>query len=112
MVAARRLERGAEVAVDGSVAVGCPAAAGFQLEVTFDGGARAVHGRRVVGAGAVLGRRGPCSGEPVRWAEAVMALPGVGCSRAAEARSCRLAPDLLLACRATCRQARVSGDGL
>ena len=41
-----------------------------------------------------------------------MALPGTSCSQTAEAWGCRLAIDLLRACRATCRQVRVSGDNL
>ena len=87
-----------------------PVAPGSRSEVTFDGGARAVGGRRVAGAGAILW--GPAAADGARQpvARAVAALPAVSHTPEAEAWGCRIALELLAAAQPAIRHARVVGD--
>jgi hypothetical protein len=82
------------------------------LEVTFDGGARLVHGRRVAGAGAILWGEPDQAGLRTVLARALVALPGEEHAQVAEAWGCRLGLDLLRQWAPNDRRARVIGDNL
>ena len=84
--------------------------AGLPLEVTFDGGARTLDGRRVAGAGAVLWAWDIAVGSMVRLAEVSVALPGETSAQLAEARGCALVLSLLRMVAGRGRRARVIGD--
>ena len=85
----------------------------WPLEVTFDGGARALQGdNKVGGAGATLWHHPPDGEAPVLVASCVVALPGVNNAQIAEACGCRAALALLAATTGLGHSARVVGDNL
>ena len=106
-----RLRAGAEVTVAASPHL----LGGLDLmpwEVTFDGGARAIRGRRVAGAGALLWGPPDASGRRVIRARATAALPAEEHAQVAEAWGLRLGLLLLRRLRPEDRRARIVGDNL
>ena len=81
-------------------------------EVTFDGGARLLHGRRVAGAGALLWGAPDAAGRRPILARARVALPAEEHAQVAEAWGLRLGLLLLRRQRPSDRRARVIGDNL
>jgi len=84
----------------------------WTYEISFDGGAREVRGRRVAGAGvAIFGARG-ADGVRQRVAGCAIALPQQHSAQYAEAYGCRAALLWLAARRDRVRCARIIGDNL
>ena len=84
----------------------------WPMEMTFDGGAREVNGRRVAGVGAVLWMIDGSTGGMRMIARAVIGLPGEAHAQVAEAYGCRVGLRMLMGTQCRIRAARVAGDNL
>ena len=86
----------------------------WPLELTFDGGSRALAegGAHVSGAGAILWRHDPAGGPPTRLATVTVALPDGPGAQVAEAAGCRAGLGLLRGLAVPARRARVLGDNV
>ena len=84
----------------------------WPLEMTFDGGAREVNGRRVASAGAVIGKYDYRIGGMAVIRRAVIGLPGEAHAQVAEAYGCRIGLKMLLGVQCDIRAARAAGDNL
>ena len=84
----------------------------WPYEVTFDGGAREIRGRRLTGAGAIVW--GPSDSDGIRAviASCVVAIPGHHHAQYAEALGCAEAIRWLASHGGDNRSARVAGDNL
>ena len=109
--AVRRLTAGDEACVDWNPSPSAEDAL-WPYEVTFDGGRRDVDGQDEAGAGATLWRHPPGGGNPLRLAQAKVALPLGTSAQQAEASGCRAALYLLEAWGRGPLRARVVGDNL
>ena len=82
----------------------------WPIEMTFDGGAREINGRRVAGAGAILWKSDGETGRMRMIRRAVIGLPGEARAQVAEAYGRRVGLRLLLDIRSGTRVTRVAGD--
>ena len=103
---------GSEIVVDDDPCVLGAGGTYWQFEVSFDGGAKEIGGRRVAGGGVAVWYTCGGRGTAVLVARCVIAIPSQGHAQYAEAYACRVALRWITACRTPVRSVRVVGDNL